>query len=382
MRPLGWGAPGGSLLGWWEATGRPFAQLPRWGAGLVLALLVAITAWSASVTGDVHRLEQARSGPSVTAAGAPGKDKGQGDIALYSRISARVAAGEGYYAVATDEQRRAGYPTRPFVTVRLPTLAYLHLAMTPAGVGYLLMALLFACLLALPRALAGLTAMPERIAALVLLPISGAAVGAPSAALFHEVLAGLLLTLALLLHRRGGWGLALLAAGCALAVRELAVPFVLLWLVFALAGRRWREAAAVGALLAVFAGGMALHYLGVESMRLPGDPVSQGWNSRSGYALPLMAMARLTGLLLVPVWLAAPLAILPLVGWAAIGGRLGLFAVVWFVGMFTMVALFARPENFYWVQLTMPAYGLGLAFAPRGLLELWHSAAGRASRQT
>jgi len=47
-----------------------------------------------------------------------------------------------------------------------------------------------------------------------------------------------------------------------------------------------------------------------------------------------------------------------------------------------MMALFARPANFYWVELGLPAYALGLAFAPRGLIELFRSAFGRAARQT
>jgi hypothetical protein len=43
-----------------------------------------------------------------------------------------------------------------------------------------------------------------------------------------------------------------------------------------------------------------------------------------------------------------------------------------------MIALFARPENYYWVQIALPAYALGLAFAPRGIGDLMQ----RASRQT
>ena len=62
------------------------------------------------------------------------------------------------------------------------------------------------------------------------------------------MLFGLLALLALLLYRRNHWWPALVAAALALAVRELAAPFVLLWLVFALAEQRWREASAVAAI--------------------------------------------------------------------------------------------------------------------------------------
>jgi hypothetical protein len=365
-------AQGWAPVAWWESLGRPLARLPRWAAAALLALLVAAMAWSAVATAPVDRAERARAETSAN----PKQKKG--DLALYERISTRVAAGEDYYAAAMDEQRSSNYPTRPFVAVRLPTLAWLHAAIGIDGVRYIEMALAVACLAALARRLEGLVALPERLGALVLLAFGGAAAIIPVAGLIHELWAGLWLTLALFLYRRETWWPALLAAGCALAVRELAAPFVLLWLAFAIVERRWREAAGVAALLAVFFAGMGLHYLAVEAGRLPGDPASQGWNALAGYGLPLMALSRLTGLLLLPLPLAAPVAILPLLGWAGLGGRLGLFALLWSAGLATMVALFARPENFYWVQLGLPAYGIGLAFAPRALYELAQCAAGRA----
>lgn len=376
-----------TLLDRWEALGRPLAHLPRWAAGLVLVLLAAAMVWSVSAANAVDAAERGRIAAkaqadaktaSETAAAKPkSADKGKGDLALYDRIAARVAAGEGYYAAAMDEQRSSNYPTRPFVAVRQPTLAWLQALIGVGGVRYLEMGLVLACLWAVNSRLTGRVAVPERLAALLVLMLGGAAVIVPSAGLIHELWAGLWLTLALLLYRPERWWPALLAAAAALAVRELAVPFVMLWLVFALAGQRWREAAGIAGLLVLFAGGMVLHALAVEAGRLPGDPASQGWDAMIGYGLPLMALARLTGLLLLPLSLAAPLAILPLVGWAAIGGRLGLFALLWCGGMFTMTALFARPENFYWTQLVLPAYGIGMAFAPRGLIELVARAAGK-----
>lgn len=96
-----------------------------------------------------------------------------------------------------------------------------------------------------------------------------------------------------------------------------------------------------------------------------------------GLSLPLLALSRLTLLMVFPVALSAPLALLPLVGWLSLGGRIALFAALWFAGFFTAMALFARPENFYWVQLTLPAYIAGLAFAPRALAELFRSAMAR-----
>ena len=168
----------------------------------------------------------------------------------------------------------------------------------------------------LQRGLGRRGASPGRLAGLVSLGVGGGAVADPRAGLGHGLWAGLWLTFALLAYHPDRWWPAVLAAGMALAVRELAVPFVLLWLVFALVTRRWAEAAGVAALLALFAGGMGLHFLAVEAGRQEGDLVSPGWNGLAGYGLPLMALSRLTGLVFLPMMIAAPLAILPLIGWA------------------------------------------------------------------
>jgi hypothetical protein len=364
-------------LFWWESLGRPLARLPRWGALALLALLAALMAWSAVAVAPLDEAETAR----VEAKAGDPANTSAGDLALYARISERVIAGEPYYAVAMAEQRAGNYPTRPFVTVRLPTLAWLHRSIGVDGVRMLEVLLLLGCIAMFHQRLPRDMPMAERVGGLVMLALGGAALAVPQAGLIHEVLAGLLLTLAFAMYSPQRWWPSLLAAGLALAVRELAAPFVLLWLAFAVVEKRWREVAALVGLLLLFAAVMYLHYHFVEMRRAIGDPASQGWDAMAGLALPLMALSRLTALLVFPVAVAAPLAILPFVGWLGLGGRMGLFAALWFAGFFAAMALFARPENFYWVQLTLPAYIAGIAFAPRALGELLHSAGGTRERQ-
>jgi hypothetical protein len=375
--------------GWsgrWDALGRPFLHLPRRAAALMLVLLAVAMAWSAFTS-----LPAGRNAPVPTAAAhqaaAPSATvheprRAGGDMALYARIAARVAAGEGYYAAATAEHRASGYPTRPFVAVRLPTLARVQAAIGADGVRALAVVLTAAGIAALWRRAVPLGTPPERLAASLLLALGGGAAASPAAGYDHDFLAGLLLTFALLAWRPDRWWPALAAAAAALAVRELAVPFLLLWLAFAWAEGRRRQAGALLALLAVFGLGLWLHLLAVDAARLPGDLASQGWNALAGFGLPLAALGELTGLRFLPPALAAPLAILPLVGWAGLGGRLGLFATLWFAGVATMMALFARPANYYWIELALPAYALGLAFAPRAIGELLRRAAGVSARQT
>lgn len=373
-----------SLVERWEALGRPFTHLPRWGAALVLAVALAMGLGAAAVVAP-----GAASGPaSRTATPPPGTalapssaGRAKGDMALYSRVAARVAAGEGYYAAAFAEHRASGYPTRPFFTIRLPTLAWAQAAIGAGGVRWLALALVAGAIAALFWRAAPLASIEERIIAAALLAAGGGAAFSPVAGYDHDFIAGVLLTLALFAYRPERWGAALLAAAAALAVRELAAPFVLLWLAFALEQRRWREAGAVAGLLALFAAGLAAHALAVDALRLPGDLASQGWGALAGFGVPLAGLAQLTGLRHLPPLLAAPLAVMPLLGWAGLGGRTGLFALLWFTGLATGMGLFARPANYYWIELALPAYAAGLAFAPRALAELFERLNVRTSKQ-
>ncbi|OYW45752.1 MAG: hypothetical protein B7Z08_01810 [Sphingomonadales bacterium 32-68-7] len=356
-------------IGRWEALGRPLHALPRWGAILVLVAALLSLAWSAvAVGGFVAALEHSE---------AEQAHSRYRDIDLYAQIHARVAAGEGYYAAALAEQRAHGYPTRPAVTVRPPTTAWGTALFGLQGWRIVAVLLLFGGVIAWLGALAPGTLAWERIAAAVLL--AGAGIGATfeRAGLIHELIAGLALTLSLGLYRPNRWWPSLLAAALALAVREIAAAYVVVWLTVAVAERRWRESAALAALLAGIVLALVLHAQAVAAERLPGDLTSPGWSALIGPVMPLAGMARLSPLLLLPGWLAGPLALLPLLGWIGLGGRTGLFATLWFLGFGTAVALFARPENFYWVLLVLPAYFAGLALAPRALADLVRGAAGK-----
>ena len=342
----------------------PLRDLPRPAAAALLGLIVLALAWSA-YAGTAAPLDLS------DGVHTPGQS---GDLELYGRIAQRVADGADYYRAALAEQRAHHYPTRPFITVRLPTLAIADAWLGRGPMGLVAVALLLANLLAWYRALEGRAAPIERAAAVLLVALGGVAAFEMRAGLVHELIAGLLLSLALAAYRPTFATPALLALAAALAVRELALPFALLWLGFALHERRREQVLALLAILGLFALGLYLHYLAVDAARLPGDLHSQGWDAMAGPRLFLAALARFTPLALLPGWLAMPLALLPLAGWIGLGGRLGLFAALWFAGMALVMALLARPANFYWVAMVLPAYAAGLAFVPRVLGDLARTA--------
>ena len=343
---------------------RPLRRLPRWGALAVLLLTLLACLWSVPAA--------ERFGERFDADVSLRSERGdRRDFDLYEAINRRIAAGESYYTAALDEQRNSRYPTRPFVTVRSPVLAWGSLPFGPTGWQAVAVGLWVAMLLGLVGLLSGRTSLAERVGAALAAGACGAVAFMPQVGLSHEIVAGLFLSAALALYRPQRWWPSLLLAACGLAVRELALPFVLLWAVFAASQRRWREFAAVAAVIALFALGLALHAQAVIAERLPGDLPSQGWNGLQGLPLAMYGLMSVTPLGKMGIWwLGPPLTLLPLLGWAALGGRQGLFATLWFGGFLLMVSLFARYENFYWLSLVLPAYGAGLALVPRALIDL------------
>jgi hypothetical protein len=224
-------------------------------------------------------------------------------------------------------------------------------------------------------ALAPSTSLLERAAAGFLLFFGGIGQLGEATLLLHELPAGLLLTLALGIYRKHRWWPSLVVAALALAISELALPFVMLWAVFALSERRWKEAGAVLAVIFVFLVALYFHASAVTAQQLPTDPESQGWDGMNGPQIVLLALARLTPLVQFSGVVAGPVTLLALLGWIGLGGRLGLFAALYFVGFGLLMAIFASASGLYWVMMIMPAYAAGLALAPRAIGDLVRSCA-------
>jgi len=335
-------------------------------AGIVLVLLAAV--WTAPGSSP----PAPRPSASTAAAATPDRDA---DLQLYDRIAERVRAGENYHAVAIEEQRARHFPVRPGLAVRLPTLAYLTALMGDEAVGV-------AALLAALAAGAWFFRLADepggrsRRPVILVLLLVGMSIGLnPGYLVLHEVWAGLLLALAIGLHRPGRWLGAWLAAGAALAIREHALPFVLLMGAMAAYRRDRRETAAWSVLAALFAIGLWWHLAQVNALLLASDRPSDTW-------LALRGLRGLTGnviessfLHLLPMWLAAPLALLPLVGWAGWRADLGQFGTLLYGGYGLLFMLAGRDNNFYWALVVTPAWFVGFAFLPMALRSLLASAA-------
>lgn len=349
--------------------------LARVGLVAVLALLVASAIVPTARPGADSPLSGATgqsTGPGQTAR-APARDD---DIELYEAAIRRVAAGENYYHFIVAEQRGRDYPVRPGITVRLPTLAYLDAWLGPAGQVAAAIALMAGVIAAWWRKLGEHAPGRGRTRRLgAALAFVGASLGLNRHYFpLHELWAGGLIALSFGLHRMGGgrregrWLGALLAAALALAIRELALPYVLLMATFALARGRRREAAAWIALVVLFLIGLAWHLSLVAPHVLPGDPASPSWLALRGLTGWLADVTQSSNLRWLPHYVAGPLVVAMTFGWLGWRDRAsGLFGFLLSAGYALAFMIAGRWNNFYWGAVIAPVMFPGLAFAPRAL---------------
>ena len=346
------------------------------GAAVLVALATVLLLIAAALSERTSR-DTSPAPVSTTSAAAPQAETRDTDLALYDVIAERVGNGENYYRVAVEEQRARNFPVRPGLAVRLPTLAMLFAAVGMVGMAILASALALLTLAAWWLRLGEEPGGDEHRTIALLLLMIGAGTGLKLEYLvLHEVWAGLLLALSFGLHRPGRWGAAWLAAAAALAIREHALPFVLLMGAMSLYRRDWRETAAWGGLVLLFVIGLGLHLAQVNPLISAADPASPAWIVWRGLGGLTSNVELSTSLHLLPGWLAAPLVLLPLLGWAGWKSDAGLFGLLLFGGYGLLFMIAGRDNNFYWALVVTPCWFIGLAFVPRAVRTLWNSAHG------
>ena len=333
------------------------ARLPRPYALLAAFLLLAALGWCLAAP----RQEIAKAPPGHYT-----------DMRLYRDIVQQMDRGESYYAAATAQQRAHEYPTRPFVTVRLPTLYWLASTIGWARLGWFEIALLIANALIWPLAMPKPVRWAERLGIGLAIFLGGLASASPALTPMSETWCGLLLSLAAAFTLRGKapWWAPLLCIAAALSLRELALPFALLSAVLALADGKKREFAAWLGLIALFALGLMLHARALTPHVMASDLSSPGWSSGLGLRGLLQALIGTTLLHMLPRGLAMALALLPLLGWLTLEWRTGKAVLLTLAGYALAIALFPRPDNFYWGFLLLPTWFAGLALVPRGAWQL------------
>lgn len=347
---------------------------------LALCLLLLVVAALTPLTAG----EGIATPPSITGDGAEKAAPRERDIdlKLYDTVIQRVRHGDNYYAVVAEEHRRYRYPLHPGFAVRLPTLALVEANLPPAALIPLSVVLMGAVLFVWWRRLTEEPGGKElRLMAMAALAF-GVSIGTTRYFfVLHELWSGQLLALAFGLHRPpqeggspGRWLGAWLAAAAALAIREHALPFVLLMAAFAFWHRRWKEGAAWAALVAIFIAAMAVHLHTVAGLVQPGDPPSASWLTLRGLNGWFSLVVLSSNLRWLPTALSAPLVLAALFGWAGWRSAAGNFGTLLYAGYGAAFMIAGRPDNFYWGMMVAPAMWIGLAFAPMGARSLVRAA--------
>lgn len=373
-RVSGGAAPQGTL---WDR----YASWPRGRARALLVALAAILVASALVPIAAGPSKVKTQGFVENIVGKKGEERPRDDdLKLYDTAIERIQRGENYYDFIVAEHRKANYPVRPGLAVRLPTLAYINAAIGKTGQTIAAIALMLAVLAAwwfrLGREPGG---PPVRVRAMAFLFV-GASLGVNKYFfVLHELWAGMLLALSFGLHRvaqdgkPGRWGWSLAVAALALAIREHALPFVLLMAAMAFWRRDWKEGAAWSALTAVFLALLAVHLHIVSAQVLPSDRPSPSWLELRGLSGWLSNIVLSSNLRFLPHWLAGPAVILMTFGWSGWKTWAGVFATFFYLGYGLLFMIAGRPDNFYWGVAVAPAMFIGLAFLPFAARSLWRA---------
>ncbi|MEO6248947.1 MAG: hypothetical protein ABIO85_10285 [Sphingomicrobium sp.] len=294
---------------------------------------------------------------------------------LYSAIIADMRDGGGYYESAAIELRRGHYPLRPFITFRLPTLAWLSTELGKRALSIAQWLLAIGVLILWRRQL---KFMPLGVtgAALILTLLGLSGLVEPSVGLFAESWAAMLLAAAIAIDRPGTRLLALAAGLAALLFRELALPAILSFGLVAGLQRRWREAAGWGLVITMFLIAVFFHARAVAAVVMATDLASPGWSSFAGPGFAISCMVLATPLSLMPAKLGAAALAMSLFGWLSLDELWAIAALMVLTITLAMLAIMARPDTYYWALMAAPLSLTGLAFVPAALGDLARSLRG------
>jgi hypothetical protein len=188
---------------------------------------------------------------------------------------------------------------------------------------------------------------------------------------FYEIWAGLLIAASLACAGLGRWKTSVALGACAVLIRELALPYLVIMAAAAWWESKRREGLAWAGVIAVFAILWALHVSQVLRVMPPTGLVNT-WVVAGGWAFVMEASLSSVFFVLLPEpwdqWMVA--VVIPLV-WAGswywsdgLGRRLALILT----GYFALFMVAGRPDNWYWgfvIAPLIPLGGLGYLFGPR-----------------
>jgi hypothetical protein len=306
------------------------------------------------------------------------------DLKLYKQIVERIQAGDKYYTAAGYELRRMGFTTRSVFNWRLPPLALFLGYLPGSNTGQVL-----AVIIALATLFAWVNffhmskySFSQTVVGSLFLagPLIYSLLPDPFYA--HEFWAGTLIALSLAAYGRGWCWLSIACGLMALFLRELALPFVCIMLVFAYVEGHRRQALVWLSGIVVFGIELFFHWSMVSKLITENDlALEGGWIIFGGWSFVLHTAQMHPFFLMTPPWVIAvvlPLALLGLAGWC---GKLGT-RVATTVGIY-IIAYFCvgRTFNQYWGLTYAFVLPLGLLNFPFIFRDIWLSIHGKVGKR-
>lgn len=295
------------------------------------------------------------------------KDVKQSDAYMHQTVATRVHKGEGYYHALGDELRREGYALRPFFHWRLPTLLWSLGKLPHPRIGLALLVVLIAVMIG-----AWITFLKPRLG-FPIACIGALLVGPPTLGLAflhlwyfqHELWAGVLIALSLGIYRKNPPA-AIVTGLAALAIRELALLYVVIMLGFAIREKRVKESVAWAMGIIAFAVFLAIHATIVSKLVGSSDRSDPSWVRFAGWP-HTAACANWMFLAVTPYWLAGAALVLALFGAICSGDKRLATVVILYCASFAVVG---KPFNDYWGLIYSPLLAVGLAFSIRAVVDL------------
>jgi hypothetical protein len=112
----------------------------------------------------------------------------------------------------------------------------------------------------------------------------------------------------------------------------------------------------------------------VAQQVLPSDLEGPDWLVLRGLSGWLSSVVLSSNLRLLPHFVAGPLVVLMVLGWAGWKSAAGEFAALLQLGYGLAFMLAGRPDNYYWGAMVAPTLAMGLAWAPMALKGLVRAA--------
>lgn len=296
---------------------------------------------------------------------------------LYEAVSERVRQGENYYDAAAYELRIRGYSTESIFNWRTPCYSWLFgkLPSSVWGQGLLTLCVILAGAATWVVKI-GMTGWKMKLWMYTCVVVSYGWILCPQVAYFTEIWSGLLIFMSVCANARAKWRIGLFLAICAVAIRELALLYILITSFTLIINKKFKISIYYILVALMFLCYYYFwHYRSV--VRRTGRPVSFNgiqWIALGGAPFALSACRMNFVVAILPPWCGGvftTLSLLGLFGSNEKHSKLILYVCLSYLILFNFLG---KSFNYYWGWMIVPLLSLGFSWSIPSLTDLFKTA--------